>query len=65
MFEGLAGHISFQAPHDFGGIQPFLPSPCHFVAGLVMAGDGGEDDPVGCAGSTVTTPVEPVSGHFP
>ena len=55
MFEGLAGEVTFQAPHDFCGIESFLSSACHLLTGLLMAAHTGEDDPVdGGVGLSVT-----------
>ena len=62
MLERLAGHISFQTSHDFGGVEPFVSATCHVSAGLLMAAHPGEDYPVeGGVGLTVASPVQPVS----
>ena len=66
MFVGLAGDVSFQTAHDFCGVEPFFSSSGHIGAGFGVAAHSGEDDSVeGCVGLTVSSPVQPVSGHFP
>ncbi len=65
VFEGLAGHVTFQTPHDLGSVQSFVSTTGHVDAGLLMAGHAGEDDPVeGGVGLTITSPVQPVSSHL-
>ena len=66
MFVGLAGDVSFQAPHDFWCVESFFSSACHIVTGLLMAAHAGKDDPVeGGVGLSVNAPVEPEPGdHF-
>ncbi len=34
VFVGLAGHIPFQAAHDFGGVEPFVSPSCHVTTRL-------------------------------
>ncbi len=63
MFVGLAGHISFQAAHDLGGVQPVFSPSCHITAGVLVRGHAGEDDAVeGGVGLTVSAPVESEPG---
>ena len=65
MFEGLAGDVTFQTPHDLCGVQPFFSPSSHITAGVLVRGHAGKDDPVkGCVGVAVTTPVEPIAGGY-
>ena len=63
VFEGLAGHIPFETPHDFGGVEPFVSTPGHIRTSLLMAAHPGENDPVeGGVGLTVSSPAQPEPG---
>ena len=36
MFEGLAGDVTFQTAHDFGGVESFVSPSSHIPAGFLI-----------------------------
>ena len=41
VFEGLSGYVTFQASHDFCGVESFIASSGHIAAGVLVRGHAG------------------------